>query len=119
MTERILRLFAFWCENIRKQTEICSWVQGVAWLPHFTVQSLNINKGQLEPGKKSDAVPDLDRGFSFLFLSVSQRSDNHLQECGMFQHEHFIWLCINGVNALIPAFCISRSNLLFGIFEKQ
>lgn len=34
---------------------------------HFIVQSLNINKGQLEAGEMSDAVPDLDLGFSFLF----------------------------------------------------
>ena len=91
-------------EYVRKQTEIYSWAQDAAYLPHFTIQSLNkINKGQLETGEMADTVPDLDHEFNFLFLSVSQRLNNHLQECGILQCVHLTWSCRDSVSAPIPA----------------
>lgn len=98
----------------------CVRTQGIAWLPHFPVQPLNINKGQLETSEMSGVVPDLDHGFSFLFLSMSQRSNNHLQECGMFQCVHFTWSCTDGVSALIPPnFVFPGVICCLVFFEKQ
>lgn len=96
------------------------WTQGVAYLPHFTIQSLNkINKDQMETDEMSDAVPDLDHEFSFLFLSVSQRSNNHLQECGIFQCVLLKWSCRDEGSALIPVNFIVPGIICCFVFLKK
>lgn len=43
-----------------------------------------ISEGHLKTIEMEDSLSGMDSEFNFLSLAVSQRSNNHLQECGNF-----------------------------------
>lgn len=45
-----------------------------------------ISEGQLKTVEMQDSLPGVNSEFNFLSLAVSQRSNNHLQECGNFRN---------------------------------